>query len=182
MSSSTIIPDPEPYELITVLAELIQNQLQLQKGRVIIYNQKFDIPTDDGMFVAVSFVSDRVFGNNLVYENDPDNEANLVEIHQSHAQEMYEINVYSRDASARLRKHEILWALNSTEAQNLAEQYAFKIGFVPQNFTDVSEVEASARLNRYSFTFNILRAYETRRTVPAYTQFQIPPRFLITNP
>lgn len=169
-------------ELIKVLAFLVQEHLQLEENRGVIYNQKFDIPSDDGLFFAVQYVSEKRFGTSKVYVNDPTEDGTLLEIQGSQTQELYQIDLYSRDSSARERKHDILFALNSTLSQQLQEQYSFQIGSLPAAMTDVSQVEGAARLNRYALTFRCLRAYRSERRIPAYTVFELPPKILLTNP
>ena len=76
-------------------------------------------------------------------------------------------------------------ALQSTEAQQLAEKYSFRFGFLPTSFVDASETEGSARLNKYAYSFNVLRAHIRRRIVQYFDKFTFPPsgtKTLIVNP
>ena len=169
-------------ELIKVIAFLVQDYLQLPEGRGVIYNQKWLIPQDDGLFFAVQYIGEKRFGTKRVYIDDPTNPGGLIEVQGSQTQEMYQIDLFSKDSSAREREHEVVFALNSTLSQQLQEQYSFQIGPLPSAMNDVSQVEGAARLNRYAITFKCLRAYRSERLVPAYTDFQIPPKSLLTNP
>lgn len=171
-------------ELIKVVAELLRTELDIPPNppRVFIYNQKWDIPNIDDMFLCVTFLSDKPFAANTRTENDPTSATTLNEVQSIVTQETYQIDVFSRNSEARIRKHEVIFALQSTQAQQLSEKYSFQIGHIPASFVDVSAIEAAARLNRYAITFHLLRAYTRTKAIPAFTSFQNPPRTLLVNP
>lgn len=167
-------------EIIKVVADVIQSEMGLGNDRVYLYNQKWRIPPDEGLFVIVGFMGARAFGAKTEYENDPiTNE--LVEVQSVNQQEMYTIDLMSRDSSARVRKQEVILALNSTLCQQMMEQYNFKIANLPATFNDVSALEATAILNRYQLAFNTLVVYRKVKSVQFFDSFQIPPE-VHTNP
>lgn len=175
-------------ETIVLLAGLLESELELlptenpDHKRVTIYNQKWRLPPLDGVFISVSIVYQRPFGLAKREVDDPDNPGAMLEEQIVSVQEAFQIDIFSRDDSARTRKEEVVFALNSTGAQQLAEKWAFKIGNVPPSFVDLSSVEASARLNRYAISFNVLRAKTRVRRIEAFTIFQNPPRGILINP
>jgi len=57
--------------------------------------------------------------------------------------------IMSQNNDARARRQEILFALNSTRAEQLQEKYGFKIANLPTTFNDTSYVEGASRLTRY---------------------------------
>jgi hypothetical protein len=165
-------------ELSKALCALLYSQLNLTQDRGWIYNQKVDIPNDDGMFFSVAFVRSKPFGSSLTYKNNP--ETNQLEEYQSlNQQETYRIDLYSRDASARQRNHEVVFALHSTACQQMQERYSFRMGYIPTSMLDVSAVEGAARLNRYSLTFRLLRAYSRTKPIEFYENFSIPPNLTV---
>lgn len=48
--------------------------MELDEDRAIIYNQKFNIPTDDGIFITLSMLGSKCFGNRNVQAEDTDGE------------------------------------------------------------------------------------------------------------
>ena len=168
-------------EIIKVVADILQAELSLKNDRVFLYNQKWNIPPDQDLFVVVGFQSAKPFGVKSQYENDPVS-GDLVEVQSVNQQETYTIDLISRDHSARMRKQEVILALNSTAAQQAQEQYSFKIANLPTTFVDVSDLEASALLNRYRLAFNVLVVYRKVKSVDYFDQFQIPPQKILTNP
>ena len=120
-------------EIIKVVADILQAELSLKNDRVFLYNQKWNIPPDQDLFVVVGFQSAKPFGVKSQYENDPVS-GDLVEVQSVNQQETYTIDLISRDHSARMRKQEVILALNSTAAQQAQEQYSFKIANLPHDF------------------------------------------------
>ena len=173
----------QEWETMKVLVGLIERQLSLPAGRVVLYNQQWEIPDDDGILVEISFMGEKPFGQGTHYDTDAD--VNFLEVNEQVTQEALQITLYSKGPDARNRRHEIVFALQSTEAQQLAEQYSFKLGFLPTSFVDVSETEGSARLNKYAYSFNVLRAHIRRRVINYFDKFTLPPtgaKALIVNP
>ena len=177
------MPTPANFEIIKVLADLIESELELppQPPRVFIYNQRWKLPNYEGMFVLIEFLGSKVFGSRLGYVNSADGET-LLEVKSHNTQETYQVKVFSADSEARVRNHEIVLALNSTAAQQLQEKFAFKLANLPIAFNDISEVEASARLNTYAIRFNALRKYEVSKPVEFFDQFPQPTKPILTNP
>lgn len=168
-------------EKIKLVAGIIQSELDLEND-VVIYNQEFPIPKTDGLFVALSILGDKVFGVSTKHQSVEEEEGGLIEHQTINVQEIYQILAYSKDGSARRRRHEIPMALKSDGAQQVMEKYAFKIGYVPTSFVDVSEVQGTSRINRYALTVNVLCAYSRERRVEYYDQFRDPPFTILTNP
>ena len=166
-------------EILKVVADLIQTQLGLPADDVFLYNQKVDLPPEQRMFVNVAFVGSKVFGTSSRHASDP--EFGLVQQQTMNAQETYQILCYSRDSTARLRKHEIVFALSGDAAEQAQAKYSFKIGYLPNNFLDVSKGEGASRLNRYALTFRVHLAYQKTQAVEYYNDFGDSPS-LITNP
>lgn len=151
----------------------------MPQERVWVYNQKERIPNDPGLFVEVACVGRKIFSNQS--RSVEDDAGNFCEFQSMNVQEIVTVRLYSRDKSAYTRAHEVAFALNSTQAQQLAEAYSFKFGFIPTSFVDTSFLEASARLTRQDLTFQVLRMYKKKRVIEYYSQFPIPPE-IYSNP
>lgn len=167
-------------ETALLLAQLIQSEMELDDGIVTIYNQKRRLqPAKAGFNIDVAIIGDKPFGVNSRFA-DPGSTTDLDETVTINQQEIVQIDIFSYDDSARLNRIGIIFALASITAQQLSERYGFQIGRIPTSFVDVSEVEASKRLNRYALTFNVLRAYERTKSAATFAEFTDPQIF--TNP
>ena len=179
---------PKP-EIINLLVKLIREQLQLDNNHVVTYNQRIPIPPDDSIFVAVGLLGDKPYGHKISYEEGlvPASEVGepatvvLNEVQTQNVQQIYSIQIMSRNNDARARRQEILFALNSTQAEQLQEKYGFKIANIPVTFNDASIVEGASRLTRYAITFNELTAFSRIIPVNYYDNFAGSPE-LITQP
>lgn len=168
-------------ETIELFADLIASEMGLEPGRSQIYNQRRKIKAgDDGIFVDVALLGSRPFAVKRGYSVDPA-QTDLVEGQTVNVQEVVQIDVFSFDESARLRKFDVLFALTSTAAQRMCEANAMKIGRVPPSFVDASSQEGGAILNRFVLTLNLLRSYGRTKAAPTYDQFSIPPQIHVNK-
>jgi len=161
-------------EYIKVIADLIQTQMDLAVDRVFLYNQQINLPPDQGLFVNVGLIGKKPFGMSKSYLSVSDAEGGLQQQQTLNVQETYSVLIWSQNSDARLRNHEVLFALNGDAAQQAQEKYSFKIGYLPTQLMDVSDEDGASRLNRYSLTFNILCGYSQKRRVEFFSTFQEP--------
>jgi len=165
-------------EIIKIIALILEHELNLKNDQVVLTNQKFNIPPDDRLYVAVELMGSRPFGVKTAYEADPIT-GELLEVQSVNCQEMYSVLAYSKGPTARQRNWEIAPALVSTFAQQQQEEHSFKIGYLPR-MTDVSGLDGTSRLNRYRLTFVALVAYRKTKPVEYFDQFAQPT--IISNP
>ncbi|MDR2676133.1 MAG: hypothetical protein LBC18_15025 [Opitutaceae bacterium] len=161
-------------ETIKVIAGIIQRELALPAGRVVIYNQRIPIPPDAALFIAVGLAGKTVIGNNARHHVDPADPGTLRQEQTLHIAETITINAFSAGPEARERNHEIVMALRSDYAQQQCEKHSLHIGRVPVAFNDVSEVENTARLNRYAITIQTTRMHVKDTATDSFDQFQPP--------
>lgn len=160
-------------EPIKVVADILRTELGLKPDQVILYNQKFDIPSDNRLHIALAVMSAKTFGVRSKHRSNP--QTGLLDLEQGvNRQETHSILVYSKGSEARERNWEIPLALNSDTAQSAQEVNAMKIGNVPVTMLDVSEVDGTARLNKYSIVIQVLTAYRKTKPVDYYDQFSQP--------
>jgi hypothetical protein len=171
---------PLKFEFIKVVAGVIQKEMDLDPSRVFLYNQEVDLQPDQGMYINIGFLGAKPFGSSLSYVSDP--VEGLLENQSINMQETYSILIYSFDSTARQRKQDILFALNGQLMQQMAEKYSFRIATIPSSFVDVSEVEGTSRIDRYSLTFNALVAYGRLRAVDYFNNFPSNSPTLAINP
>lgn len=150
------------------ILDILKSEMQLENNQCWLYNSAWKIPADNRMYVVVSLDSQKVIGTKVFYE---ENENGLEEILGSNLQASLSIDILSYDNSAMERKEEILLALNSTFAQQIQEKYSFSIARNSFSFTNTSEVENSAMLNRYTLNFNVTYKTEKRKNVEYYDSF-----------
>lgn len=156
-------------EPILILSNIIESELGLANGRVWIYNQDYKMPEDSGLFVALDYVNSEPYAVNR--SSLPIITGGEQETVKMLAREEYAINILSKDSSARMRKEEVLMALNSTYSEQQQELYEFKIAQIPSGFTNVSELEGAGMLNRFVINIAVLAWYSKTKEIPYFDQF-----------
>lgn len=147
-------------ENIKIIRNLIKDYLGLDDAHCYIYNNKWLIPEDKGLFVVIGIVSNEVIGNNLKYRRT--DEA-LYAITSTSFATTYSIDIFSYDTSARQKQFEVINCLGSFEALQSQEQNSYSIARIPNSFTDLSGLEASKILNRYRATFKVFHKVEIEK-------------------
>jgi hypothetical protein len=152
---------------IQIIADILQNALQLDSEHISIYNQRNPIPVDDKLFVSVGMMGWQVFGNNKKYNGT----SGLVADASQYIQELISIEAFSRSTEAIRRVPEIVGAFNTTYATQQQETIGFKLATVPMTMNDTSFLEGTSILYRVSMTVRVLRAYSKQDAVEYYDTF-----------
>jgi hypothetical protein len=166
---------------INLLINGLRSFMDLADIQVVLYNQKWRNPNDDRLYVVFALLSTKPYGNRKEYEQNPEGTA-LLENLSVNIRETYSIHIFSRNQDAMNRKEEILFFLNSDEAQQIQEAASFKLATLPVSFVDTSDTEGAGRINKFTITVNALRVVTTSRIVQYFDKFQIPPKNLFINP
>lgn len=154
-----------PLEL---LAQIIQQEMGLPTDRVWIFNQKINEPEDQDIYIVLQVLSAKIFSN--VRETKV-NGAGLDEVQSSNWQSQIQIDIKSRGLDALRRKEEVVMALGSQYAQQQQELSSFRIGKVPPNMVNLSELDGSAIPYRFNITVNLLYGVTKSKAVEYFDNF-----------
>lgn len=148
-------------DALLLFCDVLQNQLGLANGRVYLWDQKIFQPTDAGLYIAVSILSCKPFANTKSYDGSG---GGLNAVQSVNMSALLQIDAISRDSSARVRKEEILMALESDYAEQQMNANAFFIGKLPTGaqFSNLSAQDGAAI--PYRFTISITIQYFTTKT------------------
>lgn len=164
----------------SLLCGLFRAYLGLETDQVVVYNQKWKIPADDRLYVCVASIGpNKPYGGTTEEALSPDG-LGLDETVSVAMRELLSVDLYSSSQEAVDRKEEILMALRSSLAQQLAEAYSLRIAQIPLSFVDLSGVEGVARLNRFSITIAVLRTRSKTTRIESFATFPTPG--LVLNP
>lgn len=159
-------------EPLKVIADIISSEMSLNPTRVIIYNEKINIPPDDGLWIVIGLLSVKTISIKSELIDDGAGGAN--EEQSASIEQIIQIDIMSSSAAARIRQFEVLMALNSIYAQQQCELYNMKIARIPTAMNDTSSVENTKILNRYSITIIINAVYNKTKTNEFYDTLQEP--------
>jgi len=163
-----------------ILVDLITHELDLpanygttDKGDVIpsvyIYSQNIKLFNTDKLQICVRTVSSRTFSNRNEFKTINNVYTEIQDINQSR---LMQIDCYSRNNDARDRYHEVTMALNSIYAQQLMDQYNFKIGTIT-NDVNISGIDGGSDINRFTISFNVLIHFQKTREIDYYDKFKV---------
>ena len=153
---------------VSIVREIIKDQLSLTEDQIWIYNQRVKIPDTKGLFVAISRVGSKIYANNSSYVG---NTTDLVEDQFVANLETISIDALSQDTSALEYYPDILMSLRSTKAQQEAEKYGMRFDSIPFSTSDLSTQEGTSMIYRINISFPVYRTYYTSRTIDYYDSF-----------
>lgn len=160
---------------LELVCDIIQNGLGLPPGQVYLWDQKFNIPNDSKLYIAVGILTCKPFGNS----NKLDSNGNQVQsVNMSVG---LSIDIMSRSLIAVNRKEEVLMALNSSYSESQQEINSFRIFPLTTNLVNLADEEGAAILYRFNFTVNMQYFVMKTGAVPYYDDFENPPT-VVTEP
>ena len=158
-----------------LLADIIKTEMGLAEGRVYIYDQKIMMPTDSGLFVALSMLSCKPFGTKS--ELDPTTNEEILSCNFYASVQM---DIISKSTEALLRKEEVLMSLASQYSERQQAINSFKIGRLSTNFTNLSAVDGTAIPYRFSITCGLQYLQKKTKAGDYYDTFE-DPEILVNN-
>lgn len=172
---------PVMREAVKVIGDIIQAELEMDNGQIMLTNQKWNIPQNTKLFVALGYVSGKAIANrNDSISNGPGSDAGMTEqqsivMHYVIRIDAMAFNKQNGGNEARERKEEIMMALRSLKAQAEMEKNNLQVARISSEFLDVSSLEETAFLTRYTMTIAVtaLRVKE-KAVVDYYSDFNAP--------
>jgi hypothetical protein len=168
-------PTAPVREAVKIIKDILTAQLNLAPGQILLSNQKWEIPETQGLYVVISYVSGKVIANsNVVLPTS----GGMQEIQSLLMLYEIQIDLMSYDDAARVMKELAYMGLMSVASEQLQEQYSVQIARNPAPFQDVSMLEETARLNRYTTTIAVTQLItNTVLNTPYYSDFSraVPP-------
>ena len=159
-----MIENPLP---IDVLRNIIVEELTLYEERVMIWNNKSKIPSDERLFISLEQAATKVFSNIAIVESRDDG---YYEVQTLTVLENYNIDIMSRNLDAMQRKEEIPMALRSNYSQNKQVANGIMISKIA-SLTNISGVEASAQLFRFQCVVTLQASYTKEKVIEYYETF-----------
>ncbi len=173
-------PTPSPNiirEPAKIIAEIIQKEMDIPKGFVVLTEQKVNIPPNHrGLWISINDMGGAPIGvsNKAVcdgQEGTPPGPG-MTEIQEVAMHHVLQIDILSFDGSARVRKEEIPMSLASIFAKNQMEKYCVQIAQHPTPFINTSDLEETERLERYTTETALMALHRKEKPVLFYDKFR----------
>lgn len=153
---------------LDLLCDIIQKEMNLDQGQVYLWDQKINIPTDSRLYVAVGVLSCKPFSNNV---RTKDSMSGLDAGQYANFLSTVSIDILSRGPEARLRKEEVILALNSIYAQSQQEINSFYVAKLTTAFVNLSQIDGAAIPYQFNLSVNMQYCFTKTKAVPYYDQF-----------
>lgn len=162
---------------IELVCDIIQTAMGLAQDQVYLYDQKYNIPPDSRLYVAVGVNYTKPFGNRPRYVRGSSTFAAVQSVNML---ANLSIHIFSRSTLALNQKEQILLALSSPYAQAQMELNSFFIAPLTTGFVNISAVDGAAIPYHFYLSAN-LQYFSTLTTNPSYFNTFGSPS-VITNP
>ena len=172
-------------EIEKIFVDLIQQSLNLPNNYgldnqgneipcVTIKSQNIKLFTTPKLQIAVSTLSNQIYSNRKydIEITDKQGQLQYAEKICINEQRQMQIDCYSRDNSARQRYWEVQACLTSTLAEQLQDQYQFRIGTISRAF-NLSGLDGGSDINRYTIRFDCLSWNEKITPIKYYDKFEV---------
>ncbi len=136
---------------IQLFCDVIQKYMGLSSDQIYIYNQKWDIPSDSRLYIAVGVMYSKPFASGKVY----DTASGFEETIRVTTQTQLKLDLLSRGMDALFRQDEVVMALKSDYSKRQQGLNGFMICNLPGQFNDLSGEEGASMLTRFNATANI---------------------------
>lgn len=158
-------------EVVKVIGDILKSELGIAAGQIMLTNMKWNIPTNEGLFVALSYVSGKAIANNN-YQIPTGN--GMSEVQEVTMRSIIQIDLLSFDDSARLQKEQVIQSLRSVASQAAQELNGMHIARIPGDFVDASSLEDTKLLNRFTMTIAVTNLISTTKALAGYyNQFPV---------
>lgn len=163
-------PTTTAIEPITVIANIIQEEMGLTNNQIAFAYQNFHIPSD-GLFVVLGYLGPSTTIANQGYFNS----TLLQEVQEVTMRHMIQIDLMSisPDNSARLRKEEVLLALRSFYSREQQEANLMGIAWIESDIVDATALEETSMLNRYSTSVSMTALHRKVKAAAYLDVFEV---------
>lgn len=163
MPPSTV-PTMEP---IKVLATILKSEMGIEDGQIMLGLENWEIPKTRGLYIALFYGPDKTVGQ--TNEFDP---VSNTEIQSAAMLHEIVLEVMSFNEEARVRKQEVILALNSIFSQNTVDANGMQINSLPQSFLPVPTLEETKQLNKFRISFCMNALYQKVKPADYYDKFK----------
>lgn len=149
------------------IVDIIRKEMNLNQQNIWIHSQNRKIPPQSQeLYVTVGCVDFLPISSKSKF-----NPANDTEIQTVYGRASVQIDILSRSREARIRRAELLMALNSYYSKEIQDRYQFRIFELPQRFINTSSLEGGSEINRFSLVIRAMISEDKVKTTSYYDTF-----------
>ena len=157
------------------IVDIIRKELNLSQQNVWIHSQNRKIPPEsEELYCTVGCVDFLPISSKSTFkmvdatQTDPEFGQ---EIQTVYGRASVQIDILSRNNQARIRRAELLMALNSYYSKSMQEKYQFRIFELPSRFINTSGLEGGSEINRFSIIIRAMISEDKEKETDYYETF-----------
>ena len=131
------------------VVDIVRTEMGLDQQHVWIQSQNRKIPPNsEDLFVVVGCVDFKPISSKSYFDHTTDTERQVV-----YGRAQVQVDIFSRSNEARVRRSELLMALNSFYSKGVQDKKQFKIFELPSSFVNLSGLAGGSDINRFALRF-----------------------------
>ena len=159
-------------EPIKVVADILAHELPLDSAHIMLNDEKWNIPKDNTIFMVLTYLGP---DKTIASSNHTDFSVNPpLEIQQTNKLLNIQVDLMSYGSDARARKEEVEMALASQYSKRWQEKYQLQIAKQPAPLMDVSNLEGTSMLKRFTTTISVTALFTKTKPAEYYETFPTP--------
>lgn len=149
------------------IVDIIRKEMNLDQQNIWIHSQNRKIPPQSQeLYVTVGCVDFLPISSKSRYNPEDDTEIQTV-----YGRASVQIDILSRSREARIRRAELLMALNSFYSKEVQDKKQFRIFELPPRFINTSGLEGGSEINRFSLIIRAMISEDKSKNTDYYDVF-----------
>lgn len=157
------------------IVDIIRKEMNLSQQNIWIHSQNRKIPPQSQeLYVTVGCVDFLPISSKSRFkyvDATQTAEAYMQEIQTVYGRASVQIDILSRSNEARIRRAELLMALNSYYSKEVQDKHQFRIFELPARFINTSSLEGGSEINRFSLIIRAMISQDKEKETPYYEEF-----------
>ena len=131
------------------IVDIIRTDMGLDQQHIWIQSQNRKIPPNSqDLFVVVGCVDFKPISSKSYFDSTTNSERQV-----AYGRAQVQVDIFSRSNEARVRRSEVLMALNSFYSKGVQDKKQFKIFELPSSFINLSGLAGGSDINRFALRF-----------------------------
>ena len=155
------------------VVDILRKELNLDQQHIWIQSQNKKIPPNSNdLYIVVGVVDFLPISSKSYFKQiEGSGETAHIERQILYGRANVQIDIFSRSNEARMRRGEILMALNSFYSKEVQDSHHFRIFELPSTFLNLSGLAGGSDINRFTMRFYAMIAETKEKTSEYYDTF-----------
>lgn len=157
--------------IIELFADVIQTSMGLAYDQIYLMNQKYTLPTDSRLYIAIGFLRFKPFGRSNVFDGDG---TGLSTIQSTNIMATLNVDMFSKSTAAMDQVGQLVIALESPYSLQQQELNSFRIFPISLSIANLSGIEGIAIPYRFNLSVNVQYLVSNVVDTQYYDTFELP--------